>query len=57
MIGDTWYPTVSMITLKYFLAKDSKYKATLYQLDFIGEFIQVNVNHKVFVKPDSRYGK
>ena len=39
MIGDTWSPTASMRTLKYFLADATKHKARVYQLDFIGAFL------------------
>ena len=35
MIGDTWSPTASMRTLKYFLAYTAKHKARFHQLDFI----------------------
>ena len=55
MIGDTWYPALSMRTLKYFLAYYYKHKARLHQLDFIGEFLKSNIKHRVFVKLDSRY--
>ena len=55
MIGDTWYTTASMITLKYLLADYSKHKARLHQLDLIVSFIQANVKHRVFVNPDRRY--
>ena len=36
MVGDTWSPTASMRTLKYFLADAAKHKARVHQLDFIG---------------------
>ena len=39
MIGDTWSPTVSMRTLKYFLAGYSNYKSSVHQLDFVGAFL------------------
>ena len=55
MIGDTWYPTASMRTLKYFLADAAKHKARVHQLDFIGAFLQANVKDRVFVKLDMRY--
>ena len=35
MVGDTWSPTSSMRTLKYFLADASKHKARVHQLYFI----------------------
>ena len=34
MVGDTWSPTASMRTLKYFLADTAKNKARFHQLDF-----------------------
>ena len=55
MIGDTWSPTASMRTLKYFLADTAKHKARVHQLDFIGAFLQANVMDRVFVKLDKRY--
>ena len=55
MIGDTWSPTASMRTLKYFLADAEKHRARVHQLDFIGEFLQANVKNRVFVKLDMRY--
>ena len=36
LVGDTWSPTSSMRTLKYFLSDATKHKATVNQLDFIG---------------------
>ena len=55
MIGDTWSPTASMRTFKYFLADASKHKARVHQLDFIGALLQANVKNRVFVKLDMRY--
>ena len=55
MIGDTWSPTASMKTLKYFLADAAKHKARVHQLYFIGAFLQANVKNRVFVKLDMRY--
>ena len=57
MIGDTWYPTASMRTLKYFLTDAADNKSGVHQLYFIGEFLQSNVKHIVFVKLDSRFGE
>ena len=31
MVGDTWSPTASMRTLKYFLADTAKHKARVHQ--------------------------
>ena len=55
MVGDTWSPTASMRTLKYFLADADKHKAIVHQLDFIGAFLQAKVKNRVFVKLDLRY--
>ena len=55
MVGDTWSPTVSMRTLKYFLADAEKHKARVHQLDFIGAFLQDKVKNRVLVKLDMRY--
>ena len=55
MIGDTLSPTVSMRTLKYFLADAAKHKARVHQLDFIEAFLQANVKNRMFVKLDMRY--
>ena len=43
MVGDTWSPTASMRTLKYFLSDAAKHKARVHQLDFIGVFLQAKV--------------
>ena len=55
MVGDTWSPTSSMRTLKYFLSYVEKHKARVHQLDFIGSFLQAKVKNRVFVKLDIRY--
>ena len=55
LIGDTWYPTASMNTLKYFLADAAKHKVRVHQLYLFGEFLQERVKNRVFVKLDSRY--
>ena len=55
MVGDTWSPTASMITLKYFLAEPAKHKSRVHQLDFIVAFLQARVLNRVFVKLDMRY--
>ena len=36
LVGDTWSPTDSMSTLKYFLADAFNHKAIVYTLDFFG---------------------
>ena len=55
MFGDTWSPTASMRTFKYFLADATKHKARFHQLDFIGSFLQAKVKNRVFINLDSRY--
>ena len=55
MVGDTWSPIASMRTLKYFLADATKHKARVYQLYFIGAFLQAKVKNRVFVKLNIRY--
>ena len=55
MIEETWSPTASMRTLKYFLPDAAKHKARVHQLDFFGAFLQANVKNRVFVKLDMRY--
>ena len=56
MIGYPWYPTVSTMNLKNLLGYDSKNRSRVHQLDFIGDFPQANVKHRVSVKLDIRYG-
>ena len=56
MIGDTWSPTASMRTLKYFLADSAKHKARVNQLDFIGAFLKANVKDR-FLLSWTRYMK
>ena len=55
LVGDTWSPTASMRTLKFFITDAAKYKARVHQLDFIGSFLQAIVKNRVFVKLDIRY--
>ena len=55
LVGDTWSPTASMRTLKYFLVDATKHKAIVYQLYFIGAFLQAKAKNRVFVQLDSRY--
>ena len=44
-----------MRTLKYFLVDAANHKARVNQLDFIGAFLQVKLNNRVFMKLGSRY--
>ena len=36
MVGDTWSPTASIRTLKYFLVDAVEHKSRVHQLDLIG---------------------
>ena len=55
MVGDTWSPTASMRTLKYFLANAAKHKSRVHQLDFTGALFQAKVKNRVFLKLEIRY--
>ena len=55
LVGDTWSPTASMRTFKYFLADTTKQKARVHQLYFIGALLQAKVKNRVFVKLDIIY--
>ena len=55
MFGDTWSPTASMRTLKYFLADAAKHKERFHPLDFVGAFLQAKVKNIFFFKLDIRY--
>ena len=44
-----------MRTLKYFLEDETKHKVRVYQLDFIGVFLQAKVKNRLFVNLDSGY--
>ena len=55
MVGDTWSPTASMRTFKYFLANATKHKLRVHKLDFIGAFLKAKVKNRVFVNLDIRY--
>ena len=48
MVGETWSPTASMRTLKYFLAGAAKHKARVHQLYFIGAFLPAKVKNSFF---------
>ena len=54
LVRDTWSPTVSMRTLKYFFTDATKYKARVHQLDFIRAFLQAKFKNRVIVKLDIR---
>ena len=55
LVGDTWPPTASIRTLKYFLAGATKHKARFHQLYLIRVFLQSKLKNRVFVKLSSRY--
>ena len=48
MVGNTWSPTASMRTLKYFLSDKAKHKARVHKIDFIGAFLQAKVKNIFF---------
>ena len=55
MVGDTWSPRSSMRTLKYLLGDETKHKARVHQLYFIGAFLQAKLKSRVFLKLDRKY--
>ena len=55
MVGDTWQPTASMRTLKYFPADSAKHKSRVNNIYFIGAFLQAKVKNRVFVILNIRY--
>ena len=55
LVVDTWSPTASMSTFKYFLVDATKHKEIVHQLYFIGAFLQSKVKNRVFVKLNIRY--
>ena len=48
LVGDTWSPTASMRTLKYFLADAFKHKSIVKQLYSIGPFLRAEFQNRVF---------
>ena len=55
LVGDTWSPTSSMRTLKYFPVDGTKHKERVHKLYFIGAFLQAKVKNRLFVKLESIY--
>ena len=55
LFGETWSPTSSMRTFKYFSADDVNHNAIMHQLNFIRAFLHAEVKNRVFVKLDSIY--
>ena len=55
VMGETWYPTASLRTVKFLLADSARHKARFKQLDFIGAFLQAKVNRRFFVRLESKY--
>ena len=55
MVGETWSPTASMRTLKYFLEDAANHKARVHKLDLIEAFLQAKVKNRVFFKLDISY--
>ena len=54
-MGETWSPTASLRTVKFFLADAARHKARVKQLDFIGAFLQAKAKSRVFVRLDAKY--
>ena len=57
LVEDSWSPTSSMMTLKYFLADADKHKSIVHQLDLIGSFLEEKDKNRVYLKLDSRYAE
>ena len=55
LVGDTWSPIASTRTLKYFLEDAVSHKTKVYQLNFIGEFLQAKVKKMVFLRLERKY--
>jgi hypothetical protein len=53
---DSWSPTAPFRSLKMFLADAARNKCRVYQLDFIGAFLQANVRGRIFVSLPKVYG-
>jgi hypothetical protein len=53
---DSWSPTAPFRYLKMFLADAARNKCRVYQLDFIGAFLQANVRGGIFVSLPKVYG-
>ena len=47
LIGGIWSPTSSTRPLNYFLEDATKHKERVHKLDYIEEFPQANVKHRV----------
>ena len=55
LILDTWLPTASMRTFKYFLSDTANNKEIVHCLDFIGTFLQAKIKNRAFAKLDIRH--
>ena len=55
LVGDTWSPTSSTSTLKYFSEDSVNQKARVHQLYFIGALLQEKVKNRVFLKLEIIY--
>lgn len=53
---DKWSPTASFWALKLFLAHAARLHVRVWQLDFIGAFLQAKVRSRIFVKLPAIYG-
>ena len=52
---DTWSPVSSFRLLKAFTAHAAKCKAIMFQLDYVGAFLQAQVRGRIFVKLPAHY--
>jgi hypothetical protein len=53
---DSWSPTAVFRSLKMFLADTARNKFRVYELDFIGVFLQANVRGRIFISLPKVYG-
>ena len=55
LAGETCLKTAYTSPLKYFLSDSVKHKKRVHSLDFVGAFLKVVVNNRIFVNLDIRY--
>ncbi len=56
-LEDKWSPTTSFRAMKMFLADASQNNARVWQLDFIGAFLQAKTRSRIFIKLPAVYGE
>ncbi len=57
LLEDKWSPTASFCALKMFLAHAARLRARVKKLDFIGTFLQANVQSRIFINFPTNYSK